>query len=298
MGKMIDINCVTKDRVSEIALLLQSLRTQDYQDFDVYILDDASGTPLTNFHFFNSLVQRLKFEGHRVHIIVNSVSLGAARSRQKLVDYTLLHGRGDSICRLDDDVILESSFLSDLVLGFKAGYDIVSGVTPVMARPDTPRENRFVRPIINRVVLSDDGSFLFNGDDCGHTFSQDEILPAHHFRSNALIKNEVHEKVSYEDTLCRHSFREEQFFSFRAILAGFKIGVNTGAKCYHFTAPSGGERSHEGIKEQSLLNQKLLNRFVKRKVKEEGKFIDEKDDEEWVELYGEKDTNLIFSREE
>ena len=57
-----------KDRPSELALLLQSLRTQTFQNFDVMILDDCSGTPLVNYHFFNCLINRLKQENHKVFI--------------------------------------------------------------------------------------------------------------------------------------------------------------------------------------------------------------------------------------
>lgn len=296
---MMDINIITKDRVTELTLLLQSLRTQSMQDFNVYILDDASGTPLTNYHFFNCMVQRLKFEGHAVFIIRNDTSLGAARSRQKLVEYTLKHGDSDYVCRLDDDVVLEPNFLKLLLLGHRKGFDIMSGVTPNMNMPLMQRENRFVQPIINRVVLDKEGRFLVNMDDCAHTYLKNELLPAHHFRSNASIKREVHEKVSYEDTLCQHSFREEQFFSFRALIKGYTIGVDTGAIAFHFASPSGGERSHADAKEQSLLNQKLLNRWVKRKVKE-GELktlVNTTEREEDIVNIG-KENNLIFSREE
>ena len=38
-----------RDRPTELVLLLQSLRTQSYQDFDIFILDDQSGTQLINY---------------------------------------------------------------------------------------------------------------------------------------------------------------------------------------------------------------------------------------------------------
>jgi len=289
---MIDIQICTRDRATELCLLLQSLRLQTMKDFNIYILDDASGTPLTSFHFFNSLVGRLKHEGHGVEVMRNTASKGIARARQQLMDIVMKDSDSPFSCRLDDDVVLEPDYLERLLRVIKSGYDIASGVTPPVVAPLHRRPNKFVHPIINRIVLNEKGGFLMNMDDCGRGYMEDEILPAHHFRSNALIKREVHEKVRYEDTLCEHSFREETFFSLRAHIKGYKIGIDTGAIAWHFAAPSGGERSHKEVKEQSLLNQKLLNRWVKRKVIEG----------ELKDLIGtetsEKDCNLIYSKEE
>ena len=155
-------------------------------------------------------------------------------------------------------MILESDYLQKLVEVISAGYDLASGLTPHMALPESFRENKFVRPVINRVVLDNDGKFLVNCDDCGHTYEIGEVLPAHHFRSCALYKKSIHDSgVEYEDNLASHSFREEQFLSFRMIKAGFKLGVHTGAKVFHLAAPSGGERSHQG-QETFLIVEELI----------------------------------------
>ena len=69
------------------------------------------------------------------------------------------------------------------------------------------------------------------------------VIPAHHFRSSALYKTEIHDKVNYVPTsLSKHGFREEQIFSFKCLMNGFKIGVDTKAVAWHQQTPSGGER--------------------------------------------------------
>ena len=55
-----------RDRPTELALLLQSLRTQTYRDFDIYVLDDCSGTSIFNYHFMICLVNKLNEEGNHV----------------------------------------------------------------------------------------------------------------------------------------------------------------------------------------------------------------------------------------
>lgn len=232
-----------RDRPTEISLLLQSLRTQTYQDFDVYILDDCSGTPLTNYHFFNCIMTRLKLEGHQVYIKKTEFPHGVSRARQEIVDWAMKKDY-NYFLRVDDDVILESDYIARLEkVFFEGDYDIASGVTVVMQQPTFKREIKYLKGVINRIILDKDGNHIFNGDDCGMEYTESVILPAHHFRSCALIKREVHEKVKYYPTcLSMHGFREEQIFSYRAQMAGCKIGVDTGAVNYHQMTPSGGER--------------------------------------------------------
>ena len=95
------IHVTSKDRHSELALLIQSLRTQTNKDWDIMILDDASGTPVTACHFLMSLLNRIKLEGHCVQLIRNEMSYGVCRARQLLIDKDEFNN--PLTCRLDDD---------------------------------------------------------------------------------------------------------------------------------------------------------------------------------------------------
>jgi len=301
MKQKIEIIIQTKDRPTELFGLLQSLRTQTYQNFNVWILDDASGTPIMNYHFINCMITRLKCEGHRVGVIRNAQSKGISFARQQMVNHVLEHSDGELLLRVDDDTLCESDYLQKLLEVINQGYDIASGVTPPMVEPTMKRSTEFVKPVINRVVLNDVGEFLVNADDCGYHYVEEEIILADHFRSSALIKREVHEVVKYEDNLTKCGFREEEFFSLRAILAGFKIGVHTGAVNWHLNAPSGGDRRQD-YAALSIQNQVILNRFVRRKYEKFGDFIKDYHDaydcekNELVSLP--KNNNLIYHKGE
>jgi GT2 family glycosyltransferase len=299
----VDINIITRNREPYLYGLLVSLKSQTHQNFDVYILDDESNMPLNNVHYIMTLIQRLKFEGHRVELIRNDKSKGIVYARQKLVDHTLENGTGDAILRLDDDTFLEEDYIEKLVDVLDKGYDIASGVTPPAANPVMERDTTFVMPVINRVVLDEEGNFVINSDDCGHSYFSHEVLLADHFRSAALIRKEVHQKVKYEEVFTNCGFREEQFFSFRAILAGYKIGVDNCAIMWHCLAPAGGDRKQE-YQYLALENQKMLNRYTKKWFKEYGDFIEnyhlmnkivETDKQKFSNL--DKSSNLIFTRD-
>jgi len=254
----------TRDRPTELALLLQSLRTQTYKDFDIFILDDCGGTPLNNYHFFNCIVTRIKLENHKIFLKKTEFPHGVSRARQAIVDLAMEKGGYDYFIRVDDDVILKYDYIERLFRVIAAGYDIASGVTVPMTQPIMKRETRFLtNGIINRVILDKDGNHIFNGDDCGYGYVDDKIMPAHHFRSCALIKKIVHENVKYYPTrLSKHGFREEQIFSYKAEMEGFKIGVDTHAVNYHQLTPSGGERFSDS-QNLTKFNQGIFEEFTR-----------------------------------
>ena len=248
-----------RDRPTEIYGLLQSLRTQTYKNFDVFILDDNSGTPFEAYHFLNMIIMRMKLEGNKFFYEKTQFNYGVSRMRQYLVDKALEQGY-ELTLRLDDDILLESDYIERLIKVLDKGYDIASGITTSFG-PQTKRQ--FKGDIINRCILDKDGNFILNGDDCGYAYSDKVIVSTHHFRSCALMKKSVHEKVKYYPTrLSRHGFREEQIFSFKALMEGFKIGVDTGAVNYHLMTNSGGERFPEQG-QMIPFNQKVMEEFNK-----------------------------------
>lgn len=270
---MIDIMISTKDRPTELFGLLQSLRTQTYQNFNIFIMDDRSGMQIHQHHFLLTIINQLKLDGHIVTIWRNDIPLGVTRLRQNIVDKIMKVGKGDSILRLDDDNLLEPTYIEKLVETIDAGYDIASGVVPSCGTPFIKRENKFVKPFISDVQMNDKGEIIYFGDDCGMRYMEEEIIPSVNFRSMALIKKSVHKDVSYEDNLGFCSFREEQWFSFRAIIKGYKIGVHTGAVAYHLNTPSGGERTQEYVN-GCQTNHNLLNDFCKKQFAIYGDFLE------------------------
>ena len=247
-----------RDRPTELALLLQSLRTQTYQDFDVFILDDCSGTLLNNYHFLSMMIVRMRQENHNVFVKRTDFNLGVSKARQEIVDMAM-KGEYELFLRVDDDCILEQDYIERLVKVIDTGYDIASGVT-IPFTPQIIREPSIIQRV-NRVVLDKDGNFIFNGDDCGIGYTESKVIEADHFRSCALMKRKVHEKVRYSPTrLSKNGFREEEIFSFNALIEGFRIAVDTGATNYHLLTPSGGERDTMNM---CGFNEMVLKDFVK-----------------------------------
>ena len=282
MNNRITCHICSKDRHSELGLLLQSLRTQTFQNFDIIILDDASGTLITNCGFLVSLLNRMKLENHKIKLIRNNTSFGCCYARNKCIEEDDFDN--EFTLRLDDDVILKENYIQKLLYVIEAGYDMASGVVPLLFTPELKREIKFVLPIINEHKLDEQGNLIMNKDDCGYCYLENQIIPTHQFRTNCLYKSEINKKVRYPDNLTTVAFREEGFFSFKSIVEGYKIGVQTGAVCYHLQTPSGGNRRpdyaecvkideqtwREWIKKQFEIHGNFLEEYNKKMLKSEG----------------------------
>lgn len=264
-----------RDRPTELALLLQSLRTQTYKNFRIYILDDFSGMPIETYHFLVCIINKLNEEGNFIKYEKTPFHYGVSKARHKCVAMAQEDGWADLFLRVDDDVILEPDYIEKLLEVISKGYDLATGVTPFIGQPQFKRESRFIQPIANRMVLDKEGNLIYNGDDFGTQYLDDAIIPIHHFRSCALYKKEIHEKIPgiYLNNLTKHGFREEQIFSIHCILNGFKLAVRTGAIAWHLLTPSGGER-WQHAEEDIKMNEEILRNFIKKQFKQHGDFIE------------------------
>ena len=276
MNNRTTIHIANRDRHTELGLLLQSLRTQTYQDFDIIILDDASGIPVTQCYFLNALFNRIKLEGHKIKLIRNDISYGCCYARNKCIEkdnfdnlYTL---------RLDDDVILEPNYIQKLMNVIDCGYDMATGVVPLLVQPEIKREIKFAKPIINEHKFDKEGNLILQKDELGYCYIEDEILPTHQFRTNCLYKSEINKKVRYPNNLTSVAFREEGFFSFKAILEGYKIGVYTGAIAYHLQTPSGGNRRKD-YDECVKIDDETFKKWCKKQFEKNGDFINKYNEE-------------------
>ena len=264
------IHLCTKDRHTETALALQSLRTQTYQDWDIIVLDDASGTPITIAHFFMSMINRLKLEGHRVKLLRNNHSSGVCAARNKCIEEDQFNN--EFTFRLDDDVLLEPDYLERLHKVIKKGYDLASGVIPLLSVPEFKRETKFIGSVLNRHRLNSKGEIIENKDECGFLYTDQKLIPTHQFRTHALYKSKINEKVKYPDNLSFVGFREEGFFSFKCIIEGYKLAVDTGAVAYHLQTPSGGTRSGE-YSQNVALDDETFRKWVKDQYRIHGNFL-------------------------
>ncbi len=270
LNSRITIHITTKDRHTELYGVLQCLRNQNVQRWDLIILDDASGSQIISSSFIMSILNRIKLEGHKVKLLRNEKSFGCCHARNMCIDNDDF--QNEYTLRLDDDILFNPTYIEELFKVIDAGYDMASGVIPLLNNPEVIRENKFIGDTINKHEFDKKGNLISQNDDCGFCYLKPQIFPTHQFRTNCLYKSKIHNSVKYPDNLTAVAFREEGFFSFGALIKGYKIGVNTAAVCYHLQTPSGGNRRKDYAECVKLDNETFL-KWAKKKYKQYGDFL-------------------------
>ena len=268
-NKRITIHCVSKNRQFPLYGMLESLRHQTYQNFDMLLIDDCSNLPYSQTEHIAFITNRMRIEGHGVKLIRNDIPKGVCGARNFAIDNDTFNN--NYILRLDDDILLDSEYIEKLMKVIDKGYDIASGVTPHAGYPDFVREVKYVLPIINKIETLEDGSLKI-GDECGFQYYSEAIIPTPHFRSCALYKKKIN--IRYQTNLSFSGFREELFFSLQAILNGYTIGVNTSAIAWHAQASSGGCRTPK-YRENVRNDEELFKKWFKIISSENPQFLED-----------------------
>ena len=192
-----------------------------------------------------------------VQVFRNKFSKGVCAARQFLIDNDKLNN--EYTCRLDDDCIPEPDYLEKLIEVIDKGYDMATGLIPMLGTPCWKRELRFVRPVICEHKFNDNGELILSKDELAFLYDKEEILPCHQFRTNCLYKSKINKKIKYPINLSMVGFREEGFFSVKAQLAGYIIGCHTGAIAWHIQTASGGCRYPDYAQKVQLVHQMWLD---------------------------------------
>ncbi len=128
----------TRDRPGSLAGCLTSLRSLAYQGFEVLVVDNAPGDDATA-KLFDVMVggdPRFRYVREPLVGLSNARNRGLAEASARYVAFT------------DDDVIVDSQWLSGIARGFgrEPGVGCVTGLVP-SARLDTPAERYFDRRV-------------------------------------------------------------------------------------------------------------------------------------------------------
>ena len=266
MNKRVSIHCCTKDRFCDVGVLLQSLRTQTYKDWDLILYDQSSPMPIFQAQSIMALIQQIKSEGHAVKMECGQAQ-GVCPARNHCIDMDDLNN--DYILRCDDDCVLEPDYIEKLIKVIDAGYDMATGVVPGLGGMSWVRKTENVKPIINYHEFDKDGNLIKFNDDLGYRYDKEEIIPTPHFRTNCLYKS--NKELRYPPFV--YYFREEGVFSFKAILDfNYKIGVNTQAVALHTRPPTGGCRYNNMNQIINQDHQSWLN-WSKEKFAKHGDFL-------------------------
>lgn len=222
--RSVSVVICTFNRKDDAVKCLESVLAQDYPDFDVWVVDDASvdGT-------FEALKDHFGRE-RRLHILRNDVELGNTLSR----NMAMRMSRGEVIASTDDDCVVAEDWLSNLVSVFDEGEDIglVTGrVLPIFYTPMPKWLKPPIYPIIAvRTVMG-----------------RAEHLPPH--GCNMAVRRDVMEKVNYLNENITRKYGslysgEDTDLGRRVRAAGYRVVYTPDAVVWHRIYPHRLTREH------------------------------------------------------
>jgi len=255
----VSVHIATRDRATELAQLLTTLRMQTFKDWDLVIVDGSKPSPLENTKFVKDCLNRLSCEGHGIQYITEDVPLGVCQARNR----ALFEDKWevDKIVRIDDDSILEPDYLQrlhDLSRGNNIGG--VGGVVPQWAAPPAYRNPDVLKGIFNQVKFNK--GKLEMSDDGGYQYTPNTILPSHHLRSSFMFNRKAALEVKgFSTEYGTVGFREETDFCLKLLMKGYRLLTDTGAIAWHNTCQSGGVRSPDYIDQVQRADKRFHKKF-------------------------------------
>jgi len=240
------IGIPVKDRPVELALLLQSLLNQTFQEFRVLLVNDCQETDFLNENStVQGLVYLLEHSGSPVDIIE-----GDHKGPQYCGQRILENAETELIFRLDDDVVLQPECLEKLMQVIAAGYDAVG---PIYLDPRRPPEDQVIPEgtshadlvKVGRVYWKDD--LFLSGILQVNLHPTDEPVAVEHLNSGFLYRKSAALKAGgyfLDYSVVGH--REETDISYRMFRTWARLAVVPAARAYHFHPAYGGIRETKG----------------------------------------------------
>jgi len=271
----IQVGVPTKDRYSNLALLLWSLCEQKFRDFEVLIVDDSEDRrDIRELPYILPILKRMDSEG-----IPWSVLFGPKRGPHFCHQLVLDETKCEYILRLDDDTVCDKLALEKLVSAWENldSKGDVGAIGPIVVDPSMPIEYRFL-PVGFRSFRKFQGRVEDTGWNTGdqqwRMHPDNEIQKVEHLYSSFLYSVEAGRKIGgYELSLNVVGHREETDFTYRMFKAGYKIYVQPESLIWHLRNPFGGIRTYNSDSLWAECQEKFIKKFRFRRGKNPSRVV-------------------------
>jgi len=256
----IEICVPTKDRYSNLALLLWSLTEQSYREWDLTVIDDSEDRKdIREISFILPILRRMDRNGNKWRVEFGPRS-GPHYCHQLSVDKS----RHSEIFRVDDDCILSSNVLEELLKVLLLSDKRIGAVGPIVLDPMMPEGYEYL-PIGYESFKKYQGRIdeygVNFGDHQWRRHPDDKLQNVQHLYSSFLYSVEAAKSIGgYDLEYDKPGHREETDFTYRLWQNGFKLIVNPKALVWHLRSPSGGIRTFS----DSNLWENCQRRFIKK----------------------------------
>ncbi len=214
--KLASIIIPTHNREGDVLKCLKSVHHISYPNFEVIVIDNASS---------DNTVAKIREMFNKVKIIEMQKNFGVAVGRNE----GLRHAKGDYVCFLDSDNIVDKDFLTELINLVKTDKKI-GFVGPKMCYFGDQKLIWYAGADINLWTSKTTYRGLGEIDNGQY----DKVSEVGHIPNVWVVKREVIEKIGFMDTSYTMHY-EEADWAIRAKEAGYKVVFCPSAVVYHNT---------------------------------------------------------------
>lgn len=277
----VTVGIPTKDRPVELSLLLQSLLSQTYTNFDVLIINDCFTNVLETNTTIQALMKLLSASGSNVTVIKGDQK-GPHWGGQRILE----NAKTEFILRLDDDVSLRPTFIENMMNIFKADENKeIGAVGPIYLNPHIDLNQQVISNVpLDQLV--DYGKVKWMGNDLFLTgylqtniHKDYKIIQVEHLNSGFMYRKSAGEKIGgYFLDLSVVGHREESDFSYRIFREGYKLYVLTESIAFHYHPMYGGIRETNGEMIREINwdhDEKLFLERMEKWLPKDKKYVDE-----------------------
>jgi GT2 family glycosyltransferase len=249
----------TRNRPDDLAKAVESIRAQTRQPDELIIIDQSTGGES------QIQVELLMSNSHRIQLIyihddqisglVEAKKVGASKAK------------GDIICFLEDDVILEPDYLKEIEEGFETHPSMIGCCGVISNLPSHPFGYEFIFHLFHRGIFKDHRvglSFQFNGHK--YTLKSSNMLSG----GVSAWRREVFSVISFDFINGFHMLEDIDFSTRVADHYGEKLFINPNARLAHYSSP---------------LNREVLGARQRRKLIEYILFYKKRCNYPWATFY-------------
>ncbi len=258
------IGIPTLDRPEQLACLLTSLMDQTYNNFDTIIVSQSM---LKNSSLMNNLVVaklynvlKNRSDDFTRHIIIDKEPIGAAAAH----NIVLYMSRTPYILRVDDDIILEPTFVEELLSTIEANQ-IIGAVGGIYLDPDQS-DNQYYDAKLKDKIINEGMTIRDDTGKCQMLRHRDEsvmmrvtdLYSTFVYRKDAMIQ-----AGGFCEKYGRACYFEDTDGSYRIYMEGFMLLVDPSAVGWHLKSLTGGSRLF-WTEEKSKRNEKIFWKEVEK----------------------------------
>ena len=213
MQPHVSIIIPTRNRKEKLLACIESLRFLNYSNYEIIVVDNAStdGSPVAI---------KCSFPEVRVVELTENTGIGGGRNQG------MRHACGDFFCFIDDDNLVDSGLLRELV-SIAQSHEDIGFLGPMMYYNRKP-ENIWCAGVVIDLLTSRAISTLEKAENKERRdFWETEVIP-----NVVMVKRQVVDEIGVVDPVYVMTYGDADW-PFRARRAGYRCVICPKAKVYH-----------------------------------------------------------------